>query len=79
MVYGGKIYVIGGQHGHDEGLVTVPDVEVYDASTDTWTRRASMPRARSHITGSTFVFRDRILVLGGEIANAALVDDASAY
>ena len=79
VVYGGKIYVIGGQHGHDEGLVTVPDVEVYDASTDTWTRRASMPRARSHITGSTFVFRDRILVLGGEIANAALVDDASAY
>jgi N-acetylneuraminic acid mutarotase len=78
-VHGGKIYVIGGQHDHDETLVTVPDVEVYDPATDGWTRRASMPRARSHITGSTFVFRDRILVLGGEIANAALVDDVTAY
>ena len=78
-VHGGKIYVIGGQHDHDETLVTVPNVDVYDPATDGWTRRASMPRARSHITGSTFVFRDRILVLGGEIANAALVDDVTAY
>jgi N-acetylneuraminic acid mutarotase len=78
-VHGGKIYVIGGQHDHDGTLVTVPDVEVYDPATDGWTRRASMPRARSHITGSTFVFRDRILVLGGEIANAVLVDDVTAY
>ncbi len=78
-VYAGKIYVIGGQHDHDETLVTVPDVEVYDPATDTWTRGASMPRARSHITESTFVFRDRILVLGGEIANAVLVDDTTAY
>ena len=78
-VHGGKIYVIGGQHDHDETLVTVLDVEVYDPATDGWTRRASMPRARSHIAGSTFVFRDRILVLGGEIANAVLVDDVTAY
>jgi len=78
-VLGRKIYVIGGQHDHDETLVTVPDVEVYDPATDSWERRASMPRARSHIAESTFVFQDRILVLGGEIANAALVDDATAY
>ncbi|RPH69375.1 MAG: kelch repeat-containing protein [Myxococcaceae bacterium] len=78
-VVGGKIYVIGGQHGHDEGLVTVPDVEIYDPGTDTWTRGASMPRARSHITGGTFPFRDRIVVISGEIANGRSISDVTAY
>jgi Kelch motif len=78
-VFGGKIYVIGGQHGHDEGLVTVPDVEIYDPGTDGWTRGVNMPRARSHITGGTFPFRDRIVVIAGEIANGRSVPDVSAY
>jgi N-acetylneuraminic acid mutarotase len=78
-VLGGKIYVIGGQHGHDEGLVTVPDVEIYDPRTDTWTRGTNMPRARSHITGGTFPFRERIVVVAGEIANGRSITDVSAY
>jgi N-acetylneuraminic acid mutarotase len=78
-VFGGKIYVIGGQHGHDEGLVTVPDVEIYDPGTNTWTRGTNMAKARSHITGGTFPFRDRIVVIAGEIANGRSVTDVSAY
>ncbi|HZJ54382.1 MAG TPA: kelch repeat-containing protein, partial [Myxococcaceae bacterium] len=78
-VLGGKIYVIGGQHGHDDGLVTVPDVEVYDPATGSWTRGANLPHARSHITGATFPFRDRIVVIAGEIANGRSVTDVTAY
>lgn len=78
-VLGGKIYVVGGQHGHDEQLVTVPDVEIYDPATNSWTRGASMPGARSHVTAATFPFRGRILVVAGEIANGASVTEITAY
>jgi hypothetical protein len=78
-VMGGKIYAIGGQHGHDEGLVDVPDVDVYDPGTDAWTRLADMPHARGHIAEATFVFGGRIVVLGGEISNGVYTDEAAAY
>ena len=78
-VFEGKIYAIGGQHGHDEELVDVPDVDVYDPATDAWTRLADMPHARGHIAEATFVFGGRILVLGGEISNGVYTDEAAAY
>lgn len=78
-VYQGKIYAIGGQHGHDEGLVDVPDVDVYDPATDGWTRLADMPHARGHIAEATFPFEGRILVLGGEISNGVYTDEVAAY
>ena len=78
-VFGGKIYAVGGQHGHDEGLVEVPDVDVYEPATDSWTRLADMPHGRGHIAQATFPFEGRILVLGGEIANGVYTDEAAAY
>jgi hypothetical protein len=38
---GGKIYVVGGFHGERE-------LEIYDPSTDRWSRGASIPRAVHH-------------------------------
>ena len=78
-VMDGKIYAIGGQHGHDEGLVDVPDVDVYDPGTDSWARKADMPHARGHIAEATFPFRGRIIVLGGEISNGRYTDEVAAY
>ncbi|HTS82343.1 MAG TPA: kelch repeat-containing protein, partial [Myxococcaceae bacterium] len=58
-VYRGKIYAVGGQHGHDEGLVETPLTDVYDPATDTWTPLADMPLAKGHIAMGTFVFQGR--------------------
>jgi N-acetylneuraminic acid mutarotase len=78
-VLGGKIYAIGGQHHHDEHLVTQSTVEVYDPATDRWTTRASIPRARGHISSSTFVLSGRIVVAGGEISHGTRIADVDAY
>jgi N-acetylneuraminic acid mutarotase len=78
-VLGGRIYAIGGQHGHDERLITQDDVHAYDPATDTWTQRADLPRAVGHIASATFVMDGRILVLGGEIAHNSVIADVNAY
>jgi N-acetylneuraminic acid mutarotase len=78
-VLGGRIYAIGGQHKHDAQLTTQKDVNAYDPATDTWTRRADLPRAVGHIAAATFVMDGRILVLGGEIAHNSPIADANAY
>ncbi len=78
-VLGGQIYAVGGQHGHDEALVVTTAVHSYDPATDQWTRREDIPHARSHIAQGTFVFRGRILVLGGEVRNGIFTDESAAY
>jgi Kelch motif len=75
----GKIYAVGGQHGHDEGLVESRQLDVYDPSTDTWRPLADMPLAKGHIAATTFVYRGRILALAGEIANGKYTDEDAAY
>jgi N-acetylneuraminic acid mutarotase len=79
VVYQGKIYAVGGQHGHDEGLVETPDVDVYDPATDSWTQLADMPLAKGHIAMATFVFQGRIIVMCGEIANGVYTAENAAY
>jgi len=75
----GKIYAVGGQHGHDEGLVESQQTDVYDPATDTWTPLADMPLAKGHIAATTFVFQGRILALAGEIANGVYTAENAAY
>ena len=65
-VLGGRIYAVGGQHGHDEVLVTQKSVHAYDPATNAWTAHADLPRAIAHISGATFAMDDRIIVIGGE-------------
>lgn len=79
VVHNGKIYYIGGQHGHDQALVTEDDVHAYDPATNTWALVAIMPRPRGHIAEATFVWGDQIFILGGEIAHGNHVKDAVAY
>jgi N-acetylneuraminic acid mutarotase len=78
-VLGGRIYAIGGQHGHDAALITQPDVDAYDPATNTWTRLANLPKPLGHISGATFAMDGRIVVMGGETANNAVVADVYAY
>jgi len=78
-LYQGKIYAVGGQHGHDEGLVETPLLDVYDPVTDTWTPLADMPLAKGHIAMGTFVFQGRIIVIAGEISNGVYTTEVAAY
>ncbi|MFB9993285.1 NPCBM/NEW2 domain-containing protein [Deinococcus oregonensis] len=78
-VMGGKIYAVGGQHGHDQASVTQTSLHVYDPATDTWTALQSLPRARSHIANSTFVSAGRLIVAGGESSHEHPITDVSAY
>ena len=78
-VLGGRIYAIGGQHHHDAKLMTQDTVESYDPLTDAWTLRASIPKARGHISSATFVLDGRIVVAGGEISYQNRIADVNAY
>jgi N-acetylneuraminic acid mutarotase len=63
-VVNGKIYVIGGDAGPDPVHWGMPDVEVYDPVTDTWTQKADMPTSRFWF--STGVVDGIIYVIGGK-------------
>lgn len=78
-VLNGKIYAIGGQHGHDQRLTTQADVHAYTPKTDSWQQVADLPLAVSHIANSTFVMDGRIIVAGGEVAHGDPVADVFAY
>ncbi len=83
-VFGGKIYFIGGQHGHDEKLITQKDVDVFDPANNSWSRLADLPvpsgaNGRGHISSAGVVMGNRILVFGGEIVHQTSVNLVSAY
>jgi N-acetylneuraminic acid mutarotase len=65
----GFFYVIGGQHGQEDQQVSQTEVDRYDPTTNTWTKVASLPSGRSHITEATFNYMGRIIVIGGETAS----------
>ena len=68
-----KLYVIGGQHGHDgpscpslpytNGNLTL--VHEYNPVTKQWKRMADLPVLRSHTEPSTFAYKGYIYVVGG--------------
>jgi len=69
VVLGGKIYVIGGEHGHDKLHLQQGDCHAYDPSSNTWTQISSLPVAKSHIEGGTFVADGKIIMAGGQTDN----------
>lgn len=84
VVYGGKIYAIGGQKGHDTRAVTQNDVHVFDPATNAWSQRADMPvptgaTGRSHISSAVVVYGDNIIVLGGDVNSTMDTAMVSAY
>lgn len=66
IVVDGSIYAIGGQHGHNETLVTQASVERYDAANDRWVERTSLPYGLGHISSSAMTIGGRIYIVGGE-------------
>lgn len=79
VVLDGKIYVIGGQHKHDQALVPQNAVHRYDPTTDTWEELPSLPVARNHMTNSTFVMDGRIIVTGGQVHHHESLANVTAY
>ena len=65
---GGKIYVFGGVTAGVPGATwNPPALDVYDPATDTWTRKADIPTARSMAAAS--VVDGRIYIIGGVIGS----------
>lgn len=81
-VIGQTVYVVGGQYKHDEGTTAQAQVDAYDTVTDSWQRKADLPLARSHITGSLVVKNGRLLSIGGSKTNGksgAAINDVTSY
>jgi len=64
-VLDGKIYALGGDHGHDITQIDVKSCHRFDPATKTWSEIASLPEGRSHFESSTIVYKGRILIFGG--------------
>jgi N-acetylneuraminic acid mutarotase len=63
-VVDGKMYIIGGNHGHHLGFM-VSVVDVYDPATDTWTTAADFPTPRYDPTAA--VVDGKIYAIGGKV------------
>lgn len=80
VVLDGKIIAIGGEFGHDKFHIQQNLVDSYDPATDTWTRLASIPQARSHNESSTYVAPNgHIISAGGQIDNYKQTADVIDY
>ena len=78
-VINGIIYAIGGQHGHDDGIVDQNTLEAYDPATDTWTEKQAMPYPRSHFEPGHFVLNDQIVIVGGRNNTNYFYDRITVY
>lgn len=64
-VLDGKLYALGGDHGHDKTQIDVASCHRYDPVTKKWSEIAALPDGRSHFESSTIVHNGRILIVGG--------------
>jgi N-acetylneuraminic acid mutarotase len=64
-VLDGKIYALGGDHGHDITQIDVNSCPRFDPATKKWNSIASLPDGRSHFESSTIVHKGQILIVGG--------------
>ena len=80
VTVGDKVYAVGGQEGQNMDASFRPEVDVYDAATDTWSPAAPLPAPpRSHITNATFVWNGQILTFGGQTTGQNVITDVSCY
>lgn len=61
----GKLYALGGDHGHDKKQIDVKSCHRFDPTAKKWSEIASLPDGRSHFESSTIVHNGRILIVGG--------------
>lgn len=64
---GSKIYAIGGLHDKLETNSNQSHVQVYDATTRTWSLAAPLPIPLGHIQPGTCLAGDKIVVVGGHL------------
>ncbi|HMO26571.1 MAG TPA: kelch repeat-containing protein [Tepidisphaeraceae bacterium] len=64
-VMNGRIYLIGGEHGHGVSYVQHDNVFEYNPATGTWREMAPMPSASSHFEGNVLQSGGKIWVVGG--------------
>jgi N-acetylneuraminic acid mutarotase len=69
VAVGGLVYAVGGQLNEASNAINQRTVSRYNPASDTWTAAADLPFARSHNVASTFSFKGRIVVAGGETAH----------
>ncbi len=74
----GFVYAIGGQYGHDAGVQDQKFLDAYDPQTDSWTRKADLPSARSHFEPGTMVHNEKIIIAGGR-RGGFFFDDVTEY
>jgi N-acetylneuraminic acid mutarotase len=65
---GGIIYKIGGLTSTDAGKSAVSNVSAYNPATDSWTRKARLPRARGALGAA--VVSGKIYAVGGKVDGA---------
>ncbi len=78
-VINGQLYAIGGEQLEGASAIALSEVDVYDAGSDTWSRVADMPLALSHANQSTFVFDNKIIVVGGDLSHNQPSDTILSY
>ncbi|MBC8122344.1 MAG: hypothetical protein H7Y22_10960 [Gemmatimonadaceae bacterium] len=76
---GSRIYAVGGQHSRDEESGNQDQVDIYNSSTNTWTRAADLPVPRGHISSSTFLKDGYVIVIGGTLNGNEPSADVTAY
>ncbi len=68
VVLDGKLYVVGGQNGHDGcgGGADNKFVHAYHPTTNKWVRLADLPSNQSHAEPSSFAYNGKIYIVGGQ-------------
>ncbi len=77
--WNGRVYVTGGQRGHDCGSTLLRSAHVYDPATNAWTNLPMLPVALSHHEPSVFVWNDHIVIGGGITGGAGAIASAIAF
>jgi len=67
-VYGGRIYVAGGEYQDPHMMATFRAVEAYDPATDTWATMPPLPVSRHGLAGG--VLDNRFHVVGGDVQSS---------
>lgn len=77
--WNGRLYVTGGQRGHDCGSTLLRSAHVYDPASDSWTDLPQLPFVLSHHEPSVFVWNDHIVIGGGITTGAGAIANAIAF
>ncbi len=65
VVFGNRLYAVGGQIRHDTNPQDLASVYAYDPQLDQWEVLPELPEPRSHAESSTFIYNDKLIIIGG--------------